>query len=174
MKTIITTIIILLVAAAGSPADATRCVDGVRVFADVLNAHPFCEEIESMYRDGLTSGCRVENGERYFCPDAVVTRGLAAAFVQYRDPFAQINFDGRIMINDHVVDAMRVSEGVYHVQFSRDVQFCSREGWSQDFMSDALRVRVTRLSPTIDTVKVRTTLNGSPIDLRFNVRLHCR
>lgn len=179
MRSVIGSLVIVVVFAAGvlspSPSFARGCVDGVRIFADVPGTHPLCAEIESLYRDGLTRGCGMdEDGNLLFCPADSLTRGAAAAFTRYRDPFAQVEHNGRLAINDHVVDADRVQTGVYYVQFSRDIQFCSREGWPHNFVSDAIRVRVTRLAPTIDTVMVETTFNGSPADMTFNVRLHCR
>lgn len=157
------------------PAEPRGCVDGVRVFADVPNEHPFCVEIESMWRDGLTTGCRVEeDGTRYFCPGEALTRGMAAMFSEHRDPFAQLERDGKIDIGDHVVNAGRFDTGIYWVTFTRPVQFCSYEAWPHSLRGPNVRVDVSRLSPTIDTVLVETTNHGFPLDLKFNVRLHCR
>lgn len=158
------------------PAEPRGCVDieRERVFADVPFDHPLCVEIESMWRDGLTTGCRIEDGVRYFCPGENLTRGMAAMFTEHRDPFAQIDREGRIVIGDHVASAERYSEGVYWVQFTRDIQRCSTEGWSQDRRGPGVEVDVSRLWGTIDTVVVETTNNSFPLDLKFNVRLHCR
>lgn len=150
-------------------------VDPPRIFADVPFDHPFCEEIESLYRDGLTSGCRVEeDGTRYFCPDQALTRGMAAAFVEHRDPFALVTFDGKISIGDHVRDAERVSLGLYRVQFTRDIQRCAMEGWSQDRFGPGVQVHVVQWFADVDAVAVETTIDGAPTDMWFNVRIHCR
>lgn len=173
-------VIVSAVFALSAPASATRCTyegpeDNTRVFADVPASHPLCVEIESLYRDGLTAGCRVEDdGARYFCPGENLTRGMAAMFSEHRDPFAQINRDGKIEISDHVADSGRYDRGIYWVTFTRDVQFCSYEGWPHSLRGPAVTVDVSRLSPTIDTVIVETTFHGSPVDMDFNVRLHCR
>lgn len=145
-----------------------------RVFADVPVEHPLCDEIESLYRDGLTSGCRVEDGQLYFCPSDPATRAQAAAFSEPRDPFAQLDMDGRIRIGDHVVNAERFARGHYWIQFSRDIQFCSREGWTRDRTGPEARAKVRLLNGTVDVVEVETTVNDQPLDLAFNVRLHCR
>lgn len=145
-----------------------------RVFVDVPYEHPMCVEIESLYRDGLTRGCRVEDGERHFCPDQPLTRAMGAVFAEHRDAFAQISSTGRIQIGDHVANAERVETGIYWVQFRRDIQHCSREGWSHDRTGPGVRVKVRRLSPTIDTVLVETTVNEVRTDMWFNVRIHCR
>ena len=50
-------------------------------FADVPKgywAYPF---IEAAYRAGITSGCKVVNGKRYYCPDALVKRDQMAVFL---------------------------------------------------------------------------------------------
>lgn len=186
MRTPLATMIVALMLL--SPAEARQCVpDGPRVFADVPAEHPQCAEIESLYRDGLTAGCRVEEsvsaptgGEqeveivRYFCPGKAVTRGMAAAFSEHRDPFAQIEIDGRISINDHVANAERYAKGHYWVQFTRNITHCSIEEWSENWHGPGIDVRVSRLFPTIDTVEVETSRNGFLIDMAFNVRLHCR
>lgn len=176
MRTVFSTVITALLLVVGSvPVEARGCVDGVRVFADVPNTHPLCVEIESLYRDGLTTGCRVdEDGLRYFCPNEPLTRTQGTMFAEHRDPFAQLDLTGRIWIGDHVVTAERFAKGHYWIQFSRDIQKCSREGWSHDYGGPNVEVRVRRLSPTIDTVEVFTTIHGVSRDMGFNVRLHCR
>lgn len=172
--------VILAALCLSAPADARPCVtesgdDSDRVFADVPSGHPFCVEIESLWRDGLTSGCRVEDdGTRYFCPDEAITRGMASMFAEHRDPFAQIDPVGRIDIGDHVRNAERYAKGVYWVQFARDIQRCSMEAWSQDYEGPGIRVDVDRLWGTVDTVVVEATNYGIPLDTGVNVRLHCR
>lgn len=193
---LVTIITLAALFAACDPAEPRGCADErERVFADVPADHPLCEEIESLYRDGLTNGCASEvtsiravcvddtdSGEchteevvtRYFCPDDSLTRGMAAMFVEHRDPFAQLDRDGRIHIGDHVVTAERFTKGHYWIQFRRDIQRCSMEGWSHDYSGPNVEVDVDRLSPTIDTVEVFTTIHGVPRDMWFNVRIHCR
>lgn len=176
MKTqLVSTLITLPLILVAAPLEARGCVDGTRVFADVPFDHPLCEEIESLYRDGLTSGCRVDDdGTRYFCPDTALTRSMAAAFSKHRDPFAQITFGGKISIGDHVAYSERVERGVYWVQFTRDIQICSMEAWSHDRRGPAITVKVGRLFASVDTVSVETFVYGLPTDMWFNVRLHCR
>lgn len=167
--------ILISALAISAPLEARGCVDGERIFADVPFDHPFCQEIESLYRDGMTSGCRVdEDGTRYFCPDAALTRDMAAAFVEHRDPFAQISPRGKFRISDHAAYAERVQRGVYWVQFTRDIQVCSMEAWSHDRHGPAVDVRVGRLFSSVDTVSVETFVFDLPTDMWFNVRLHCQ
>lgn len=167
---------ITLALAVPALAGAGMCIDPEHrpVFADVPATHSFCAEIESLYRDGLTDGCRVEDGARYFCPGEPLTRAQAAAFSEPRDPFAQLDLTGRVWIGDHVVTAERFDKGHYWIQFSRDIQFCSREGWSHDYHGPDIDVRVKLLTGTVDVVEVFTTRHGQPIDMWFNVRLHCQ
>lgn len=176
LTTLITTIALIVgLVATAMPAFAVQCVDGFRVFADVPAEHPFCEEIESLYRDSLTSGCRIdEDGARYFCPDEALTRGMAAAFVEHRDPFAQVTFDGKAAFGDHVADTERIALGLYRVRFTRDIQRCSMEGWPQDRLGVGVEVRVAQWFSDVDAVAVETIVNGVPKDMRFNVRIHCR
>jgi len=47
-------------------------------FADVPFDHPFCGFIEKLAADGITGGC----GDNTFCPDASVTRGQMAVFIE--------------------------------------------------------------------------------------------
>ncbi len=47
-------------------------------FADVPIGNPFCGFVERMADDGITSGCGGVN----FCPDAPVTRGQMAVFIE--------------------------------------------------------------------------------------------
>lgn len=156
------------------PSLATQCTGGPRIFADVPREHPLCKEIESLFHDGITKGCKVEeDGTRYFCPDEPLTRAQGAAFAEHRDPFAQVDVDGKTLTNNHVLRSERVEQGVYFVQFTRTVwRRCSHEGWAQDF--DDATVEVDHLFGTTDTVVVMTRLDGDPADMRFNVRLHCR
>lgn len=195
----LTTIIIALALwfTACDPAEPRGCADieHDRVFADVPFDHPFCAEIESLYRDGITSGCRTEvksvevscpSGApedecqfeeivtRYFCPEEPLTRAAGAAFAEHSDPFAQIDRDGRMQIGDHVVNAERFDKGHYWIQFGREVQRCSMEAWPHDREGPGVEVDVDHLSPTIDTVEVFTTVNGNPTDMWFSVRIHCR
>lgn len=174
--TLITTIALTAgLLAVGAPAGAKECVDGERIFTDVPFDHPFCEEIESLYRDGLTSGCRVEDdGTRYFCPNEAMTRGMAAVFTERRDLFAQVDPLGDVQFGDHVVGAERVQRGVYFVQFTRVIEGCSMEGWSPDLFSFEINVRVGRLLRSGNTVSVETQIDGQSVDAWFNVRLHCR
>lgn len=192
MKTIMLLLTTAVLATATSPARATSCADGERVFADVPTEHPFCQEIESLYRDGLTSGCRVlikiscpedtsagdyecvEEEVRYFCPNDPLTRAAGAAFAGRRDLFAQIGPLGDVQFGDHVVGAERFRRGVYLVQFKRNIEGCSREGWAPSIGSNDVRVRVGRLHRSDDTVSVETDIAGQPADVWFNVRLHCR
>lgn len=166
-----------LVLAIPAWAGAAFCPDFEldRVFADVPANHPFCAEIESLYRDGLTQGCRVEDdGTRYFCPNKPITRAASAAFAEHRNPFARLDESGRIHISDHVVNAERFAEGHYWVQFSRNIQGCSREAWAHRLDGSLVDVRVTRLGATVDTVEVLTFLGAQPWDMGFSVRVHCR
>lgn len=162
------------------PAGATRCMfegeeDNNRIFADVPASHPMCKEIESLYRDGMTNGCGVEGGELYFCPDEPLTRAAGAAFAEHRDPFAQVDRDGRIRISDHVLDSGYYEQGIYWIQFTRNIApGCSMEGWSHDWRGPGVRVDVTLLWGTADTVLVETYVSGHPTDMWFNVRIHCR
>jgi hypothetical protein len=47
-------------------------------FADVVSDNPFCGFIERLADDGITGGC----GAGIFCPDAPVTRGQMAVFIE--------------------------------------------------------------------------------------------
>lgn len=175
LMTLTTIIITLSIGLFAAEAHARECVDGDRIFADVPTGHPFCEEIESLYRDGLTSGCRVEDdGSRYFCPNEAMTRGMAAVFAGRRDLFAQVDPLGDVQFGDHVVGAERVQRGVYFVQFTRVIEGCSMEGWSPDLFSFEINVRVGRLHRSGNTVSVETQIDGQSVDAWFNVRLHCR
>lgn len=173
MRTLILSIAAML--AIPMAAEPATCSDPEHtpVFVDVPSVHPFCDEVESLYRDGLTSGCRLEGDARYFCPGDPATRAQAAAFAAPRDPFAQLDRDGRIWIADHVVIAERFSQGHYWIQFTRNIQFCSREGWPRDRTGDPVEVKVRLLNGTVDVVEVETTVHDQPLDLAFNVRLHC-
>lgn len=156
-------------------ANAMVCVDGERVFADVPGEHLFCEEIESLYRDGMTTGCRAdEDGTLYFCPDEPLTRAQGAVFAEHRDPFVFSDRDGRGWIMDHARDVERFDKGHYWIQFERDIQHCSMQAWPHDREGPGVEVDVDRLSPTIDTVEVFTTVDGHPTDMWFSVRIHCR
>lgn len=174
MKPIVVLALALAVPAGGG---AYPCppIGGERVFADVPSGHPLCMEIESLFRDGLTSGCRVdEDGARYFCPDDRLTRAQAAAFSEHRDPFAQVNRDGRVGIGDHVVTADRFDRGHYWIQFARNILDCAREAWSQDLSGPWVSVHARVLNGTVDVIEVETKLSNQPIDMEFNLRLHCR
>lgn len=193
MRTTIAAIVIAMFAS--TAAEARGCVDGERVFADVPAEHPFCEEIESLYRDGITQGCGTEvtsarvtcedgtdGGEcyaeevviRYFCPNESITRGMVAVFVQHRDPFAMVSYDGKLKIGDHVADVERLNQGLYAVRFTRDVQRCSIEAWSQYLHSSSVRVLAALAWGSVDTMEVETTVGGAPADIWFNLRLHCK
>jgi len=50
----------------------------VGMFADVPTTDPFCGFIELLANDGITGGCSAQN----FCPDAPVTRGQMAVFIE--------------------------------------------------------------------------------------------
>jgi hypothetical protein len=50
----------------------------VGTFADVPTTHPFCGFIELLASDGITGGC----GGNNYCPDAPVTRGQMAVFIE--------------------------------------------------------------------------------------------
>lgn len=174
MRTLILSIAALL--AVPVAAEAAPCSDPEHnpIFADVPSTHPLCAQIESLYRDGVTSGCGLDpDGTRYFCPTAPLTRAAGAMFADHRDPFAQLDLTGRIQIGDHVVNAGRFDTGHYWVQFSRDVQRCSLEGWPHNHAGPALKVSVRRLFPTVNVVEVETTQGAFPLDMWFNVRLHC-
>ncbi len=48
-------------------------------FADVPNTHPYYNDIEILYANGLTGGCAT--GPLKFCPDQIMNRGQAAVFI---------------------------------------------------------------------------------------------
>ncbi len=48
-------------------------------FADVPVTHPFWEDIEILYANGLTGGC--STSPLKFCPDQIMNRGQAAVFI---------------------------------------------------------------------------------------------
>jgi hypothetical protein len=81
-----------LVVGLGAPAEAQTavrpCVAGTEVFADVPASHPFCGFIQQLVLDAITAGCAT-NPPRY-CPDAAVTRGQMAVFLEkvlrFREP----------------------------------------------------------------------------------------
>jgi cytochrome c peroxidase len=56
----------------------TGVVDGQNTFNDVLPADPAQPFIEAIFRAGVTSGC---SSAPDFCPDAVLTRGQMAVFL---------------------------------------------------------------------------------------------
>jgi hypothetical protein len=64
---------VFLVASLGGTA--TECAG---LFADVPIGHPFCGFIEKLAVDGITGGCTAT----HFCPDAPVTRGQMAVFIE--------------------------------------------------------------------------------------------
>jgi hypothetical protein len=53
-------------------------VQCVGTFADVPATDPFCGFIELLANDGITGGC----GGNNFCPNATVTRGQMAVFIE--------------------------------------------------------------------------------------------
>ena len=50
-------------------------------FEDVGVNTPLAQYIDEMYWDNLTDGCKVEDGDLFFCPDAPVTREQMAKFI---------------------------------------------------------------------------------------------
>jgi hypothetical protein len=48
-------------------------------FADVPNTHPYYDDIEILYANGLTGGCATNPLK--FCPDQIMNRGQAAVFI---------------------------------------------------------------------------------------------
>ncbi len=48
-------------------------------FSDVPETHPYWEDIETLYANGLSAGCQASPLK--FCPDQVMNRGQAAVFV---------------------------------------------------------------------------------------------
>ncbi len=48
-------------------------------FADVPNTHPYYQDIEILYANGLTGGC--STNPLKFCPDQTMNRGQAAVFI---------------------------------------------------------------------------------------------
>ncbi len=48
-------------------------------FADVPNTHPYYNDIEILYANGLTGGCATNPLK--FCPDQIMNRGQAAVFI---------------------------------------------------------------------------------------------
>jgi hypothetical protein len=48
-------------------------------FADVSASHPYYQDIEILYANGLTGGCA--NNPLRFCPDQIMNRGAAAVFM---------------------------------------------------------------------------------------------
>jgi hypothetical protein len=64
---------VFLVASLGSSPAACK-----GRFIDVPIGHPFCGLIEKLAADGITGGCTPTE----FCPDAPVTRGQMAAFIE--------------------------------------------------------------------------------------------
>jgi S-layer homology domain len=51
-----------------------------KTFADISNTHPFAPYIEALYQAGITSGC--STNPSVYCPDAFVTRGQMAVFLE--------------------------------------------------------------------------------------------
>ncbi len=49
------------------------------IFADVPDTHPYYQDIEILYANGLTAGC--STNPLKFCPDQVMNRGQAAVFM---------------------------------------------------------------------------------------------
>lgn len=58
--------------------EVDECNPNNLTFADVPCTHPQWREIERIFRAGITTGCRIEQGLRYFCPDHNITRGQMA------------------------------------------------------------------------------------------------
>jgi hypothetical protein len=56
------------------------CVAGQEVFDDVPFDHLFCAWIQQLSGDAVTSGCNVS--PPLYCPDATVTRGQMAVFIE--------------------------------------------------------------------------------------------
>ncbi len=48
-------------------------------FADVPMSHPYSQDIEILYANGLTGGCATNPLK--FCPDQIMNRGQAAVFI---------------------------------------------------------------------------------------------
>ena len=66
-------IAVFIETALGNPASA--CTGR---FADVPNTHPLCGFIERLADDGITGGCTANT----FCPDAPISRGQMAVFIE--------------------------------------------------------------------------------------------
>jgi hypothetical protein len=56
-----------------------------QTFADVPLSHPFVRYIDKLHALGITGGCAT--GPLRYCPDAAVTRGQMAAFIERAYPF---------------------------------------------------------------------------------------
>src|SRR5262245_12935267 len=75
-----TGLLVLATTTARAQTPPSPCQVGGEMFADVPASHPFCRWIEQLARDRVTSGCAT-NPLR-FCPDAFVTRGQMAVFLE--------------------------------------------------------------------------------------------
>ena len=70
----------------------------VSTFADVLPSNPFYDFIETISRDGVSSGC----GDGKYCPSAGVTRAQMAVFLiksKYGSSYAPPPATGRVFID---------------------------------------------------------------------------
>jgi Tol biopolymer transport system component len=54
-------------------------ITGPSIFADVPASHPYFEDIEILYANGLTGGCNIS--PLMFCPDEVMNRAQSAVFM---------------------------------------------------------------------------------------------
>ncbi len=55
----------------------------VGIFADVVisDTDDTANYIEQLYNDGIVAGCRMENGQRYYCPNDLVNRAQMSVFL---------------------------------------------------------------------------------------------
>ena len=65
-----------------SPGDAAFTLLGpvpTQTFTDVPSTHPYYQDIEILYANGLTGGC--STSPMKYCPDQTMSRGEAAVFI---------------------------------------------------------------------------------------------
>ena len=73
---------ILMVRAMHGPLFVPQAASGIFVDVPISETDVTADYIEQLYRDGIVAGCAVGGGgERYYCPDNIVSRAEMAVFV---------------------------------------------------------------------------------------------
>jgi hypothetical protein len=83
---------ILMVRAMHGPLFSPPSATGIFVDVPINDTDRTADFIEQLYRDGIVAGCGVDNqGNRYYCPDALVNRAQMAVFVSAGSGLPPVN-----------------------------------------------------------------------------------